>query len=187
MVRFVRLLAAAALAAGLASAANAQGVPMQEGPMETGPLQSGPSPPAKPAKAKEGRARRRSEAGGEEAGAGRPADHRPRPAVLSDRRHGRAGRLGRQRLCARHFQPGDADRGDLFGHARPGAAYRPVREPGTGPDAVQVLGRREQRLDGDLEPGRIQLDRAVGKDARLDRIPLPALVVDRDPPLRIED
>ena len=49
MVRFVRLLAAVALAAALASAANAQGVPMQEGPMETGPLQSGPSPPAKPA------------------------------------------------------------------------------------------------------------------------------------------
>ena len=45
MVRFVRLLGAAAFAAALASAshANAQGVPMQEGPMETGPLQAGPS------------------------------------------------------------------------------------------------------------------------------------------------
>ena len=43
MVRFVRLLAAAALAAGLASAANAQGVPLEEGPLETGPLQSGPA------------------------------------------------------------------------------------------------------------------------------------------------
>jgi hypothetical protein len=42
MVRFVRLLAAAALAAALASAANAQGVPIEEGPLDTGPLQSGP-------------------------------------------------------------------------------------------------------------------------------------------------
>ena len=31
MVRFIRLLAAVALAAALASAANAQGVPLQEG------------------------------------------------------------------------------------------------------------------------------------------------------------
>jgi hypothetical protein len=51
MVRFVRLLAAAALASALASAASAQGVPLQEGPMETGPLQAGPSPAA-PQKAK---------------------------------------------------------------------------------------------------------------------------------------
>ena len=45
MVRFVRLLAAAACAAALASAsaASAQGVPLQEGPLETGPLQTGPS------------------------------------------------------------------------------------------------------------------------------------------------
>ena len=49
MVRFVRLLAAAALAAALASAANAQGVPIEEGPLDTGPLQSGPmhAPPQK--------------------------------------------------------------------------------------------------------------------------------------------
>ena len=58
MVRFVRLLAAVALAAALASAANAQGVPMQEGPMETGPLQSGPSPPAKPARPHKAKARK---------------------------------------------------------------------------------------------------------------------------------
>ena len=43
MVRFVRLLAAAALAAALASAAHAQGVPLEEGPLETGPLQAGPA------------------------------------------------------------------------------------------------------------------------------------------------
>jgi hypothetical protein len=46
MVRFVRLLAAAALIAGLAAPpfANAQGVPIEEGPLETGPLQAGPTP-----------------------------------------------------------------------------------------------------------------------------------------------
>ena len=56
MVRFVRLLAAVALAAALAPvpSANAQGVPMEEGPLETGPLQTGPSP-ATPAKAKKPR------------------------------------------------------------------------------------------------------------------------------------
>jgi hypothetical protein len=49
MVRFVRLLAAAALAGGLAaaSAANAQTGPLEEGPLETGPLQTtGPLRPA---------------------------------------------------------------------------------------------------------------------------------------------
>jgi len=53
MVRFVRLLAAAALAAALAPApaANAQSGPLEEGPLETGPLQTGPSP-ATPHKAK---------------------------------------------------------------------------------------------------------------------------------------
>jgi hypothetical protein len=52
MVRFVRLLAAAALAASLAAApaANAQTGP-QEGPLETGPLQTGPLQTA-PQKAK---------------------------------------------------------------------------------------------------------------------------------------
>jgi hypothetical protein len=43
MVRFVRLLAAAALAGALASAANAQTGPLEEGPLETGPLQAGPA------------------------------------------------------------------------------------------------------------------------------------------------
>jgi hypothetical protein len=50
MVRFVRLLAAAAFAAALASAAHPQGVPLEEGPLETGPLQSGPTPAAPKAK-----------------------------------------------------------------------------------------------------------------------------------------
>ena len=44
MVRFARLLAAAAFAGGLAatSAANAQTGPLEEGPLETGPLQTVP-------------------------------------------------------------------------------------------------------------------------------------------------
>jgi len=44
MVRFVRLLSAAAFVAALASAsaANAQTGPLEEGPLETGPLQAGP-------------------------------------------------------------------------------------------------------------------------------------------------
>ena len=50
MVRFVRLIAAAALVVGLTAPpfANAQGVPIEEGPLETGPLQTGPSPTATP-------------------------------------------------------------------------------------------------------------------------------------------
>ncbi len=54
MVRFVRLLAAAALAAGLATAApaaNAQTTPQELGPLDTGPLQTGPLQTA-PQKAK---------------------------------------------------------------------------------------------------------------------------------------
>jgi hypothetical protein len=53
MVRFVRLMAAAAVAASLAAApaANAQTGPLEEGPMETGPLQTGPLQTA-PEKAK---------------------------------------------------------------------------------------------------------------------------------------
>jgi hypothetical protein len=45
MVRFVRLLAAAALAAGLATVApraNAQTTPQELGPLDTGPLQTAP-------------------------------------------------------------------------------------------------------------------------------------------------
>jgi hypothetical protein len=43
MVRFVRLFAAAALAAAPASSVNAQTGPLEEGTMVTGPLQAGPS------------------------------------------------------------------------------------------------------------------------------------------------
>jgi hypothetical protein len=48
MVRFVRLMAAAALVAALAQApsANAQTGPLEEGPLTTGPLQTGASPAA---------------------------------------------------------------------------------------------------------------------------------------------
>jgi hypothetical protein len=48
MVRFVRLMAAAALVAALAQApsANAQTGPLEEGPLTTGPLQTGPAPAA---------------------------------------------------------------------------------------------------------------------------------------------
>ncbi len=54
MVRFVRLLAAAALAAAIATAAptaNAQTTPQELGPLDTGPLQTAPLQTA-PQKAK---------------------------------------------------------------------------------------------------------------------------------------
>jgi len=82
MVRFVRLLAAAALAAGLASAANAQGVPLQEGPMETGPLQSGPSP-ATPHKAKARKTTLQKRAAKKPAPAGRDITVHARPSYLT--------------------------------------------------------------------------------------------------------
>ena len=86
MVRFVRLLAAAALVAGLASAANAQGVPMQEGPMETGPLESGPSPAAKPATPHKAKARKttlQKRAAKKPAPAGRDITVHARPSYLT--------------------------------------------------------------------------------------------------------
>ena len=82
MVRFVRLLAVAALAAGLASAANAQGVPLQEGPMETGPLQTGPAP-AKPQKAKARKTTLQKRAAKTPAAAGRDITVHARPSYLS--------------------------------------------------------------------------------------------------------
>jgi hypothetical protein len=81
MVRFVRLLAAVALAAALASAAKAQGVPLEEGPMETGPLQTGPSQttPAK-AKPRQTALNRRAK---HPAPAGRQITVHPRPSYLT--------------------------------------------------------------------------------------------------------
>jgi hypothetical protein len=81
MVRFVRLLAAVALAAALASAAKAQGVPLEEGPMETGPLQAGPSQttPAK-AKPRQTALNRRAK---HPAPAGRQITVHPRPSYLT--------------------------------------------------------------------------------------------------------
>jgi hypothetical protein len=80
MVRFVRLLAAAALAAALASAAHAQGVPLEEGPLETGPLQSGPTsapPKAKPRQTALKKRARHAEP------AGRQITVHPRPSYLT--------------------------------------------------------------------------------------------------------
>jgi hypothetical protein len=81
MARFVRLLAAVALAAALASAAKAQGVPLEEGPMETGPLQAGPSQttPAK-AKPRQTALNRRAK---HPAPAGRQITVHPRPSYLT--------------------------------------------------------------------------------------------------------
>jgi hypothetical protein len=80
MVRFVRLLAVAALAAVLASAAHAQGVPLEEGPLETGPLQSGPTsapPKAKPRQTALKKRARHAEP------AGRQITVHPRPSYLT--------------------------------------------------------------------------------------------------------
>jgi hypothetical protein len=81
MIRFVRLLAAAAVAAALASAANAQGVPLEEGPLETGPLQSGPTPAAPPkAKARQTALKKRAK---HAEPAGRQITVHPRPSYLT--------------------------------------------------------------------------------------------------------
>ncbi len=83
MVRFVRLLAAAALAAGLASApvANAQTGPLEEGPLETGPLQSAPSrTTSQKAKARQTALQKRAK---HPAPAGRQITVHPRPSYLT--------------------------------------------------------------------------------------------------------
>ena len=81
MVRFVRLLTAAALAAALASAAHAQTGPLEEGPLETGPLQTGPSKttPYKP-KARQTALQKRAK---HPAPAGRQITVHPRPSYLT--------------------------------------------------------------------------------------------------------
>jgi hypothetical protein len=80
MVRFVRLLAAAALAAALASAAHAQGVPLEEGPLETGPLQSGPPPTPPKAKSRQTALKKRAK---HAEPAGRQITVHPRPSYLT--------------------------------------------------------------------------------------------------------
>ena len=81
MVRFVRLLAAAALAAALASAAHAQGVPLEEGPLETGPLQAGRTKTT-PQKAKARQTALQKRAKHHEP-AGRQITVHPRPSYLT--------------------------------------------------------------------------------------------------------
>ena len=121
MVRFVRLLAAAALAAALATAANAQGVPIEEGPLDTGPLQSGPAQ-ATPHKAKPRQTALKKRAKHAAAApAGRDITVHARPSYLTAGTQAPVGSVG-QRLRLRHVQPADPARGDLFGHARPRAA-----------------------------------------------------------------
>ena len=131
------------------------------------------------------------------AGPDRSADHRPCPAVLPDPRHAGSSRHGRQRLRLQHVQPADADRGHLPGHARPGEAYRPVRQCRARVDPVQVLssardrsdrsGQREQRLDRNLKSRRIKPRHAVGQHSGFDRVARPTLVMDSDAPIGIED
>ncbi|HEY1454148.1 MAG TPA: hypothetical protein VGF57_11870 [Roseiarcus sp.] len=84
MVRFVRLLAAAALAAGLASppAANAQTGPLEEGPLLTGPLQTGPSQTT-PNKAKPRKTALQKRAAKKPAPAGRDITVHARPSYLT--------------------------------------------------------------------------------------------------------
>ena len=118
MVRSIRLLAAAALAAGLAAAtpaAHAQTGPQDEGAVQTtGPLG------ATPQKAKPRQTALKKRARQAKQGPVRQADHGACPPVVLDPRHAGARGHGRQRLRLQHVQPADADRGHLHGHARPG-------------------------------------------------------------------
>ena len=127
MVRSIRLLAAAALAAGLAAAAPAANAQTQdEGAVQTtGPLGATPQK----AKPRQTALKKRAQA----SRSGRQADHGACPAVLADRRHAGSRRHGRQRLRLQHVQPADADlrapswacaagRGLPTGSATPGQA-----------------------------------------------------------------
>ena len=133
MVRFVRLLAAAALAAGLASAANAQGVPLEEGPLETGPLQSGPAQttPQK-AKPRQTALKKRSKHAAA-APAGRDITVHARPSYLSAGTQVPVGSVGNGYVYDTFNQPTPIEgtfsgmRGreritDQFGNAAPGWA-----------------------------------------------------------------
>jgi hypothetical protein len=132
MVRFVRLLAAAALAAGLASAAAAQGVPLEEGPMETGPLQSGPAQ-ATPQKAKPRQTALKKRAKHAAAPAGRDITVHARPSYLTAGTQAPVGTVGNGYVYDTFNQPTPIEgtfsgmRGrerltDQFGNAAPGLA-----------------------------------------------------------------
>ena len=134
MVRFVRLLAAAALAAGArrAPAANAQTVPLEEGPMETGPLQTGPSQ-ATPQKAKPRQTALQKRAKHAAAPAGRDITVHARPSYLTAGTQAPVGSVGNGYVYDTFNQPTPIEgtfsgmRGrerltDQFGNAAPGLA-----------------------------------------------------------------
>src|SRR5277367_2932104 len=68
-------------------------------------------------------------------------------------------------------------------------AFSPPASAERGLDAGLAPGsrRREQSLDRNLEPWRIELHGALREDACLDRIARPTLVVNDDPPVGVED
>jgi len=134
MVRFVRLLAAAALAAGLAAppAANAQTGPLEEGPLLTGPLQTGPSQ-ATPNKAKPRKTALQKRAAKKPAPAGRDITVHARPSYLTAGTQAPVGTVGNGYVYDTFNQPTPIEgtfsgmRGrerltDQFGGAAPGLA-----------------------------------------------------------------
>jgi hypothetical protein len=130
MVRFVRLLAAAALAASLAApVANAQTGPLEEGPLTTGPLQTGPSQTA-PQKAKPRQTALRKRAK-RPAPAGRQITVHARPSYLTAGTQAPVGTVGNGYVYDTFNQPSPIEgtfmgmRGrerltDQFGNAAPG-------------------------------------------------------------------
>ena len=109
----------------------------EEGPMETGPLQDGAFADSAP----QGEAAPDGAAEAREASELRPAGRSrsmPAPSYLTVGSGFPRARVA-QRLRLRHFQPADADRGHLHGHARPGAAHGPVRQRGSRVGSVQIL------------------------------------------------
>jgi len=132
MVRFVRLLAAAAFVAGLAgvSTANAQSGPLEEGPLETGPLQTGPSP-ATPQRAKMRQTALKKRAAKKPVPAGRDITVHARPSYLTAGTQAPVGTVGNGYVYDTFNQPTPIEgtfsgmRGrerltDQFGNAAPG-------------------------------------------------------------------
>jgi hypothetical protein len=128
MVRFIRLLGAAALAAGLAAApaANAQTGPTELGPLDTGPLQP---PPPKP-KARQTALKKRAKKP-EPAGRQITVHARPRPSYLTLGTQAPVGTVGNGYVYDTFAQPTPVQgtfmgmRGrervtDQFGNAAPG-------------------------------------------------------------------